>query len=101
MKITNERYLQVMSLLKLTPEEVQGRLVQHWKVLDDLNAHGVKDIDEALKADPRPSCLEDLEFLRTSFQVGPAPHPGLGRFSRGDDEAHGFAAATGGRQSGF
>jgi glycosyl hydrolase family 20 len=68
-EISNERYVKLMSRLRLSPEEVHHRLVQHWTVLEGLNRRGAEDIEKALKAGPRPSCIEDLEFLKTSFQV--------------------------------
>jgi len=82
-EITNERYVQRMSRLKLTPEEVHRRLVQHWTVIGELNGRGAKDIEEAIKASPRPSCIADLEFLKTSFQVDRPLIQALAAFHRG------------------
>ena len=82
-EITNERYLRQMSRLKLTPEEVHRRLARHWTVLGELNARGLRDIEEALKADPKPSCQGDLEFLKTSFQVDRPLIQALAAFHRG------------------
>jgi len=68
-EIANERYVKEMSKLNLGPEEVHRRLVRRWTVLKELNTRGAKDVDMALQVNPRPSCIDDLQFLKTSFGV--------------------------------
>ncbi len=82
-EISNERYLKEMAALRLSPQEVHHRLVRRWTVLGELNAHGAQDVDEALRSDPRPSCTEDLEFLKASFAVDQLLMLSLADFHRG------------------
>src|SRR5262249_39839497 len=37
--------------------------------LAELNAKGMRYVDEALRSDPRPGSIEDPRFLMTMFQV--------------------------------
>jgi hypothetical protein len=82
-EITNERYVKEMSLLGLTPREVHHRLARRWTVLSELNARGARDVEAALAADPRRSCVEDLKFLKTLFSVDQPLMSALGDFHRG------------------
>ena len=81
-EITNERYGKEMARLKLTPREVHRRLVRRWTVLGELNARGAEDVEKALRADPRPNCIEDLKFLKTSFEVDQPLMQALADFHR-------------------
>ena len=97
-EITNERYVEQMARLKLTPQEVHHRLVRRWTVLGELNARGAQDVEKALQADPRPSSIEDLQFLKTSFEVDQPLMEALADFHRGMEQylasPHGDMAAT-------
>jgi hypothetical protein len=82
-EITNERYVEQMARQKLTPEEVHHRLVRRWTVLGELNGRGARDVDEALQDAPRPSSIEDLQFLKNCFAVDQPLMEALADFHRG------------------
>jgi len=81
--ITNERYVAEMGKLKLAPLEVHRRLVRRWTVLGQLNARGAADVEDAMRADPPPSCIEDLQFLKNSSDVDQLLMQALADFHRG------------------
>jgi hypothetical protein len=82
-EITNERFVRHMNRLKLTPEEVHHRLARRWSIIGEVSARGAKDVEKALRADPRPSCIEDLQFLMTNFHVDQPLIEALIDFHRG------------------
>ncbi len=81
--ISNETYAAEFASLKIERKELHRRLARRWSILADLNARGAKDVDKALRADPRPSCVEDLQFLATVFQVDQRLMEALVDFHRG------------------
>ena len=69
LNISNETYAAEFAGLQIDRKELHRRLARRWSVLADLNARGTKYVNQALGEDPRPSCVEDLRFVMTMFQV--------------------------------
>jgi len=68
-EISNETYAEELAGLKIDRKELHRRLARRWSVLSDLNVRGARYVEEALRANPRPSSVEDLQFLVTMHQV--------------------------------
>ena len=67
--ISNETYAEEVKSLQISPKELHRRLARRWNTLAELNAKGMRYVDEALRSDARPGSIEDLRFLMTMFQV--------------------------------
>jgi hypothetical protein len=77
------RYAAAFGRLKIPAPELHTRLEQYWQIRAELNAEGAADIAKALRADPRHSSIQDLQFLAASFQVDQPLLEALVNFHRG------------------
>ena len=81
--ISNPTYVTHFARLGIDRKELHRRMARRWSILAELNARGARDVDEALRANPRPSAVEDLQFLATIFQVDHALMDALVDFHHG------------------
>lgn len=68
-KLRNATYAAEFARLRIDRRELHRRLAHRWSVMASLNAQGARDVEEALRSNPRPGSVQDLQFLATILQV--------------------------------
>jgi hypothetical protein len=81
--IDSREYAAQVARLHITTRELHRRLARHWAILAELNAEGAREIEQALRADPRQGSVQGLRFLQASFRVDQPLLQAIADFHRG------------------